>query len=252
MSDGHTRGRPRRRILHTSDLHLNKSGEEACDSLEAVVSLAVLRNVDMVIIAGDLFDQVRVAEDMVSFTLEQLHQLPMPVVILPGNHDCLLPGSVLRRPEFQPDGGNIHLITSPVGETLHFPGLGITVWGKCIDSHDDVRPMAGIPPPEDSRQWNVAVAHGYFVSTHPPLFPSYHITRDEIAGSGWDYVALGHIPVFRCVCREPVMAYYSGSPEVSGTVAMVELDDQTGVQVTCCELEPVPPAETAGPPDAGE
>lgn len=229
--------RPSRRILHTSDLHLDEPGEDACDCLEAVVGLAIERDVDLVIIAGDLFDHGRIKDELVSFTVAQLHRLPMPVVVLPGNHDCLVPGSVFERADFRQNGGNIHLITSPEGETLDLSGLGVSIWGKCIDSHDDVRPLEGIPQPDGGGQWNVAVAHGYYVSTDPPLFPSYHITKDEIVASGWDYIALGHIPVFRCICSEPVMAYYCGSPTVSGMVALVELDDETGVRVTPVELK---------------
>lgn len=237
MPRGGIQRRVRRRILHTSDLHLSKPGEVACDYLEAVVNLAIDRDVDLVIIAGDLFDQGRIEEELVSFVVSQLRRLPMPVVVLPGNHDCLVPGSVLDRAEFQDGGGNIQLITAPGGETIELPALGLSVWGKCIDSHDDVRPLGGMPRLEGTGQWNIAVAHGYYVSTNPPLFPSYHITGDEIVTPGWDYIALGHIPVFRCISREPVVACYCGSPLVSGTVAMVELDDEAGVQVTCCGLE---------------
>jgi len=237
MPRGESKRRPRRRILHTSDLHLNKPGEEACDCLEAVVDLAIDRAVDLVVVAGDLFDQTRIPDEVADFAVTQLHRLPMPVVVLPGNHDCLVPGSVLDRAEFQDGGGNIRLITAPGGQTLDLPTLGVSVWGRCIDSHNDVQPLNGIPRPQGSGQWNIAVAHGYYVSTDPPLFPSYHITEEEIVTSGWDYIALGHIPVFRCVCREPVTAFYCGSPTFTGTVAVVELDDETGVQVACCGLE---------------
>jgi len=191
--------RPRRRILHTSDLHLNKPGEEACDYFEAVTDLAASDDYDLMIIAGDLFDKTRIEDSLVSFVVKHLRRLPMPVIILPGNHDCLVPGSVLDRAEFR-ESDNIHLITAPEGES--------------------------------NGHWNVAVAHGYFVSTDPPLFPSYHITGEEIVTSGWDYIALGHIPTFQCISSEQVIAYYSGSPAVSGTVARVELDDEAGIRVT--------------------
>jgi len=201
-----------------------------------VVDLAIEREVDFAIIAGDLFDLGRIGDELACFVVAQLQRLSAPVVVLPGNHDCLVPGSVFERAELWNNGGNIRLITEPEGETLELPGLGVTVWGKCINSHDDMRPLAGIPRPESDEQWNIAVAHGYYVSTDPPLFPSYHITREEIATSGWDYIALGHVPIFRCISREPVVAYYCGSPVITGTAAMVELDDERGVQVTPCEL----------------
>ncbi len=227
-----------RKILHTSDLHLAASGDGACECLELLVDLAIRSKVDLVIIAGDLFDHNRVSDSLVSFTAEELRRLAIPTVILPGNHDCLVPGSVFERTELWKNSANVRILRSPHGEMLDLPGLGISLWGKSIDTDDsgDVRPMAGIPQPQGNRHWHIAVAHGYYVSAYPALFPSYHITREEIVDSGWDYIALGHIPVFRCICNEPVKAYYCGSPSLSGTVALVELAEETGVQVTRCLL----------------
>ena len=223
----------RRRILHTADLHLDEARDDACDCFRAVINVAIDLKVDLVIIAGDLFDRNKVADELVSFVVGQLRRLPVLAVILPGNHDCLTPGSVYQRTEFREDGDNIRLIGTPRGETLDLPDLGVSLWGKSIDSHDDdVRPLAGLPEPRGKGRWNIAVAHGYYVGSEPPLFPSYHISKEEIVASGWDYIALGHVPVFQCVCREPVPAYYCGSPSLSRTVALVELADETGVQVT--------------------
>jgi len=75
------------------------------------------------------------------------------------------------------------------------------------------------------------VAHGYYVGDEPPLFPSYHITHEEIITSGWDYIALGHLITSKCICHEPVKACYCGSPSLSGTVAIVDFAEETGVQV---------------------
>jgi len=208
-------------------------GDDACECLEAVVNLAARAEVDLVIIAGDLFDNNRVNDDLVSFAAGQLQRLTMPTVILPGNHDCLVPGSAFERAEFWSDCANIQIIREPDGEILELPELGVSIWGKSINSYDgEVRPLAGIPQPQGDGRWNIAVAHGYYVSKIPPLFYSYLITEEEIVASGWDYIALGHIAVFRCICDEPVKAYYCGSPSVSGTVNLVDLAEETGVQVT--------------------
>ncbi|MFC1977503.1 exonuclease SbcCD subunit D [Chloroflexota bacterium] len=231
MADG---SRVSRRILHTSDLHLLSLGDSACHSLEALVDLASQSKVDLVIIAGDLFDHSRVHDSLVSFAAEQLQRLPVDVAILPGNHDCLVPGSAFDRVGLWENCANVQVFREPHGGTLDLPGLGISLWGKSMDSYaDDVRPLAGIPQPQKNGQWHIAVAHGYYVDSEPPLFPSYNITHEEIAtSSGWDYIALGHVVTFKCVCDEPVKAYYSGSPSLSGTVAIVDLDEETGVQVT--------------------
>ncbi len=224
-------------MLHTSDLHLESLGDKACDCLEALVGLAVKNEVDLVIIAGDLFDHNRVDDDLISFAVEQLERLTVPTVILPGNHDCLVLGSAFERAELWENCANVRILGTPQGETLDFSELGVSLWGKSMDFDDgSVRPLAGIPRPQENGHWHIAMAHGYYVSNNLPLFPSYHITTEEIVTSGWDYIALGHIPVFRCICSEPVKAYYCGSPTLSGTVALVELAEETGVQVNRCLL----------------
>ncbi len=230
MADG---SRMPRRVLHTSDLHLASLDDRACPSLEALVDLASKTKVDLVIIAGDLFDHNRVDDSLVSFVAEQLRRLPVWVAILPGNHDCLAPGSVFERADLWENCANVRVFRAPQGEMLDLPGLGVSLWGKSIDSYvSDFQPLAGIPQPQGNGQWHIAVAHGYYVGAEPPLFPSYHITQEEIATSGWDYIALGHLITFRCVCDGAVKAYYCGSPSLSGTVAIVDLAEGTGVQVT--------------------
>lgn len=224
--------RMKRRILHTSDWHLRAMGDKACHSMESLIPLSNDSGADLVIIVGDLFDDNRVEDELVSFTVEQLRRFQAEVLILPGNHDCLTPSSVFERDGFWDADDNIRVFRAPGGEILDYPDLGLSVWGKSIDTYEnDVKPLAGIPKLERNGRWHIALAHGYYVGTEAPLFPSYHITREEIVKSGFDYVALGHLINFRCVCEEP-MACYSGSPSLTGTVAVVDLDDEKGIKIS--------------------
>ena len=222
-----------RKILHTSDVHLMSLGDRSCQSLEGLVNAAIRLEVDLVIVAGDFFDFNRVDDDLVSFAAEQLHRLPMPVLVLAGNHDCLTPDSVFNRVDLWKDCTNLRLFKAPQGEKIDLPDLGISLWGKSIDTYEnDVHPLDGIPKPQDDGWWHIAVAHGHYVSDGPHIFPSYHIMREEIFTSGWDYIALGHHPVFECIGNEPVLACYSGSPSMSGRVVIVDLTEETGVQIS--------------------
>ncbi len=233
MKDGQ---RKSRRILHTSDWHLASRKDKSCGSLVKLVDAAKETRADLVVAAGDLFDHNSVGDDLVGFVVEQLRRLPSGVVILPGNHDCLEEGSVFDREEFRDPGGKIRVIRTPGGETLSYPDLGIFLWGKPILA-ENVLPLSGIPEPERHDFWNIALAHGYYVDSPSPHFLSYHITAAEIVNSGWDYIALGHVPIFRCVCDQPVKAYYCGSLSAAGTVAIVDLVEDTGVQVISYSLE---------------
>ncbi len=231
------KGRMQRRILHTSDLHLLSLGDKACHSLEAVVDLAIRTKVDLVIVAGDLFDYNRVDDNLVSFVVEQLQRLAVHTIILPGNHDCLVPDSAYQRVELWKSLTNVQIFKAPQGETLALPDLGVSVWGKPITSYDgDMRPLAGMPRYRRDGQWHIAVAHGYYVGTEAHPYRSYPISQDEIVTSHQDYIALGHWSSFKCVCDVPVKTYYSDSPPIFGTVNIVDLVEGVGVQVGRCSL----------------
>jgi DNA repair exonuclease SbcCD nuclease subunit len=205
--------------------------------LQALVGLAVEAEVDLVLIAGDLFEHNRVRDSLVSFVVEQLRGLPRPVIVLPGNHDCLVPDSVYYREHLWAEALNIHVIKALAGETLTWPDLGVAVWGKPLDAYGgDLRPLAGVPPRGLEAQWHIAMAHGCYVgSAHHPYY-SFQIRQEEIEASQRDYVALGHWATFNCVCDGPVKAYYCGSPSLLGTAAIVDLREGIGVQVTRCCL----------------
>jgi DNA repair exonuclease SbcCD nuclease subunit len=67
--------------------------------------------------------------------------------------------------------------------------------------------------------------------------PSWLISDDEIAATGADYVALGHWNRAIRVGNGKVPAYYSGSPENSGTINLVRLSETSGVTVTRAPLD---------------
>lgn len=83
--------------MHTSDWHLGKSLErhslqkEQTMFLEELVQIAEEENVDMIVVAGDIFDTVNppaYAEKMFYEVIEKLNNFgKRPVIIISGNHD---------------------------------------------------------------------------------------------------------------------------------------------------------------------
>ena len=65
------------------------------------------------------------------------------------------------------------------------------------------------------------------------------ISPQEIRQVPCDYVALGHVHVFRDVSQNGVPAYYSGAPSGSQTktVAIVDLDPASGVSVSPLQID---------------
>lgn len=244
MGGNNNNGKVKRRILHTSDLHLEVLGDKGCHGLTTVTRVANRMKVDLVIIAGDLFDHNRVKDALVNFVAEELNRLTMPAVLLPGNHDCLTPEGVYLRDSIWKQAPNVRLLKSPEGETAEFNGLGISVWGKAItDSDYELRPLTGVPQPQDPHNWHIAIAHGYFVEPNMYNNSSLPITTEEILACKQDYIALGHWPAFRCICETP-KTYYCDSPSyTTPTVNIVQLASETGVTVIRHSLKDEPKAE---------
>ena len=84
------------RLLHTSDWHLGRSFhgasllDEQAEALDRIVELAVDNAVDLVVIAGDLYDRAippAEAVQLFTATLARLRRADIAVVAIAGNHD---------------------------------------------------------------------------------------------------------------------------------------------------------------------
>ena len=236
------------KLLHTSDIHLDDrigTGEDAGPGqigFESVIDAAIAHDVDLFLLAGDLFDHNRVKEPCLSFATEQLSRLTCPVAMIAGNHDCLADYSVYHRYDPREAGEHIVFIREECGATHRFDDLGVTLWARgIVDHHPEHKPL-GIVPDHDADGWFIGMTHGYYVERGAEVFSSL-ITPAEIEQSMFDYLALGHVHVFSSVCHGRTTAAYSGSPNLGQgskemTAALVNLDPETGVQVEKITLLP--------------
>lgn len=229
-------------LVHTSDLHIYSP--ESCTTLLRIVESANHANADLLVVSGDLFDNSRVTQETVEKTVEALSHLNMPAVLLPGNHDQLDDHSVYHRVNlsFAP---LVHLISNPDGQQVGFPDLDLVVWGRAMEEHSPkFRPLEGAPS-RDGFGWYVGMAHGFHYPTGEKPDRSSPIFAEEIAKTSYDYMALGHVHVYRNVSSGPVSAFYSGAPDDhaiahTGQVALVTLDPESGVRVEQIPLANLP------------
>jgi DNA repair exonuclease SbcCD nuclease subunit len=232
---------PQAVIVHSSDLHLGTD-----DSFSERDSLAVLPKVlnaaretraDIVLLAGDTFDNHRQPGELLERAAQMLRDYSDPVVILPGNHDPLTPDSVYRR------GGlgqipNVKILGLNADQSVLFPEFELEIWGRPHFDYTDMSPLAN-PLPRSTR-WQLAAAHGHYVDeARDPnrMIGSWLIHREELVATGADYVALGHWNQATRVGNGEVTAYYSGSPDYAGTVNVIRLRTNGAVQVTQAPLE---------------
>jgi len=219
------------RILHLADLHLGASfpslGERAEERTRDVLSafqravefaVSTEKPVDLVVIAGDLFDTHDPADGIVfevESALERLTRAGLPVLLAPGTHDaCGYRRSVYRRMRL-PEGA--HLFLSPTldpGPRHTIRGESVQTYGIAFDGSVCPRPLAEFRP-EDLADYHVGIAHGALLDSptwkiRPQDMP---LTRSEIGGCGLQYLALGHFHNFAEVREGGCVAVYPGTLE---------------------------------------
>ena len=75
------------KIAHTSDLHIDSQHKERWDALQIVLEKAKEENVDYLVIAGDLFDDVESASEYITKLRRYFSGLGFKVILIAGNHD---------------------------------------------------------------------------------------------------------------------------------------------------------------------
>ena len=222
-------------IVHSSDLHLGTddsfSEKDRLAVLPKVLTAASEANADVVVLAGDSFDNHRQPIDLLERAALMLCDYGKPVVILPGNHDPLTPDSVYRRAGLGLIP-NVRILGLNVEKAVAFDEFELEIWGHAHFDYTDMSPLAN-PRPRTTR-WQIAAAHGHYVDeARDPnrLIGSWLIHREELNATGADYVALGHWNQATRVGDGEVTAYYSGSPEYAGTVNVIRLRENGMIEV---------------------
>jgi len=224
-------------LVHSSDLHVDNTDIGAIDGrhglvgLQAVVATAEALAAHVLLLAGDTFENHRVSQAVLRRTAELLADAKLPIVLLPGNHDSILPDCMFVR------GGlnavpNLHLLGVTHPDAVLFPEHDLEVYGRALRGFDDMAPLDASR--RRTTRWQIVMAHGHYV---PPdewaaeLHRSWRISDAALSAIEADYVALGHWDRAAKVGDGAVPAYYSGSPDLAGTVNVIRLNRRSGVTV---------------------
>lgn len=230
------------RLVHLSDLHLgyrqyqrltptgvNQREADVAATFRGVVERIIALRPELVVVAGDVFHNVRPTNQAILHAFQQFSRLvtALPdskVVLVAGNHDT---------PRTSETGGILQLfaqlglyVVDREAKRLSFPDLELSVLAV-PDVVGLVKPSFS---PDDSARFNVLAMHcgveGESVAwDRPPL----EVAVGELNATRWDYVALGHYHVFREVHDN---ACYSGSIDYTSVNTWGELreEDEAGVE----------------------
>lgn len=237
------------KILHTGDVHLD-SPFSRLDTARAEIRRNELRaaftsmmtyvrvnSVDILLIAGDLFDSDFVTRETVGIILREFERCRAEVFIAAGNHDPLTPDSIYAKEGIFPE--NVHIFKGEELEKISIDRLGVDVYGYSFTSDKMYHTPFEDKRVEDEDRLNILVGHGDTRSSSSVYCP---VTESLICNFGADYTALGHIhnaaPIKEkdgcvfgyCGCLE---GRDFGETGVKGAV-LVEADktaDKTGLSV---------------------
>lgn len=219
------------RFIHTSDIHLDTSfsgsgfpsrlGDRKREAIRGafrrIIEDARHCKVNLVLIAGDLFESERVTPDTVEFLRRQLESIrPIRVFIAPGNHDPFITGSPYKE-ESWPD--NAHIFNSETFQSVEIPELAVRVTGFGYEHpHLEDRIFKKLDALSDD-YFNIVVSHGSNIG-RIPSGKSKHgpFTIGEIAGKNIRYCALGHYHQQQRLPNpiDGTAVWYSGIPEGRG------------------------------------
>jgi len=238
------------KILHTADIHLgakfsglgNKGGsqrEQLRTTFKNIIATAIDESVNMVLIAGDLFDANQQPQRNIDLVIEQFNLLGsnnIPICLIPGTHDSLDSSSIYRKVDFEKECPNLKIFADENISYKEYPDLDLTVYGKPnLSNRSYISPLKGLKPSTPSK-FHIAMAHGSFYIPEKIAEDDHVFRLEEIKASGMHYLALGHWHrVYTCSDKPP--AWYCGPPEwipdqrEKGAVLLVNLSDSSEIKV---------------------
>lgn len=211
-------------FMHLSDLHLDTPfsgiGKEMeslqqqlvkapFEAFERGITVAVNRQVDAVVIAGDVYDSIRqtlYAQYFFIQQLERLNEAHIPVLLIHGNHDFIasdapqmqLPDNVYQ---FNTDRVSYFDIETSAGETARFYGFSYTSrWIK-------ERKVTQFPINPRATDYTIGIYHGSREGMESGAGNYAPFAVSEMLDKQYDYWALGHIHQAHRLNDAPIIQY---------------------------------------------
>ena len=207
------------KFIHAADIHLDSplQGLERYEgapverirgatrqALKNLIDLAVSEAVDLVLIAGDLYDgDWRDYNTGLFFAAEmsKLREAGIRVFIISGNHDAASQISrQLRMPE------NVRQLSSRKPETVLLHDLGVAIHGQGFSKPAITDDLSLAYPIAVSGFFNIGMLHTSATGRegHEPYAPC---TTAGLIAKGYDYWALGHVHRREVLCEAPLILF---------------------------------------------
>ena len=236
------------KFIHIADVHWGARPEreqtfgrireqEIKETFQRVIDHANKQQVDLLLIAGDLFDQPPTQQELreVDYLLFRLNHTR--TVLIAGNHDHLEPHDVFSQYKWNSE---VYLLDGKQRDHISFEDLETTIYGFSYWKNQITKPLYDRMKPDESESsdFSILLAHGGDESHIP-------IQREALKWSGFDYIALGHIhkpmkvgsELYR-YCGTPLACSVSEAQQQKGII-MVEMGVKGEIKTTILPLEPL-------------
>ena len=206
-------------FLHAADLHLDSPltnlepyegapidqiQEATRAAFDNLVEVALSQGVDLVLLAGDLFDGDWHDHQTGLFFVSRVARLTdagVEVVVARGNHDAA--SRITRTLRWS---SRVHELPTDAAATLRFERLGIAVHGQGYATPAVADDLAAAYPDPVPGWLNIGLLHTALddASRHPGSAPT---ELQVLLDKGYDYWALGHAHRRQVLHREPWVVY---------------------------------------------
>jgi DNA repair exonuclease SbcCD nuclease subunit len=236
------------RFFHSSDWQLGarfrQFGPKAGDlraarlaTLRKTLKLAGDHGIQIFLIAGDLFEDNQVSDQLVVETVSIFAEFPdIRIFILPGNHDPASgPEAVWNRRVLSEASSNVHLLLEAGITDLGGAWLVFSPLHQKVSTTDPSLKLVGLASQLPADAIKIGITHGALAieGKHQPN--DFPIALNAATRAGLDYLAIGHWHNW-LVGTDGGRIVMPGTPEPdrfsndrSGNVASVEIDG-SGIQ----------------------
>lgn len=185
------------RFIHLGDVHLGAEPEsgtslgpvrkaELWEAFRNIIELCEREQIELLLIPGDLFHGQPLLRDVkeVDYLFRRLTKTK--VVMIAGNHDCLLASSHYYDVDF-PE--HVTFLMDTQADSVYLPELNTEVFGLSYEARQIPEARYDAIHINDAGRINILLAHGNILCNDK----SVPIHRDAIEAARFDYAALGHI-----------------------------------------------------------
>lgn len=227
------------RLLHLSDLHAGKTlgsvsrNEDVAYALEQVLNFCKDSNVDLLLIAGDIFDKANPdneAKEIIFNFFLKLNELKIPAVAISGNHDSyefmkslknllrVINVFVFPKPDLE-NGvfsfGDLKVACLPYPSERVITKAGETA--KLDYAVAVEKAIKYLYKQVEDAKFKVLLSHLFLAGSkytrteREATITKFYAVEPSSIPEGFDYVALGHVHRYQRIDKAPTYTYYTGS-----------------------------------------